>query len=142
MEEPVETLSSGEMRSFVGNLAGHPHLRSPPFQRKPQRGGLSHERQCGLFDPHTILWYFWRQIDDFRLRMYCWIFPVWFLVMFYYGMLVETRIFGEFAGLLAVVSTLIFERLVWSTMKQRMESSALEAAEPSRTGLQYSPDAH
>lgn len=79
----------------------------------------------GAFLP-LFVWYFWRDIDDFRLRMYCWIFPAWFAVMFYYGMLVETRIFGELGGLLALACTLIFERAVWSLVKGRLAKGVAE----------------
>jgi hypothetical protein len=79
----------------------------------------------GAFLPLFVL-YFWRRIPDFRLRMYCWIFPVWLGVMCFYGMLVETRIFGELGGLLALVSTLIFEQVVWSMVNERLALRAVK----------------
>ena len=63
----------------------------------------------GAFLP-LFVFYFRRDIPNLRLRTYCWIFVLWYAVMFYFGMLVETRIFGELSGLLALVSALIFER--------------------------------
>jgi hypothetical protein len=43
--------------------------------------------------------------------------------MFFYGMLNETRIFGELGGLMALVTALIVERVVWSTVASRLKSS-------------------
>jgi Gpi18-like mannosyltransferase len=76
----------------------------------------------GAFLP-VFLWYFNREIEDFRLRVYCLIFPLWCAVMFFYGMLNETRIFGELGGLMALVTALIVERVVWSTVASRLKSS-------------------
>ena len=44
--------------------------------------------------------------------MYLWIFPVWFLVMCIYGLVLETRVFGELGALLALASALVFEETV------------------------------
>ena len=66
----------------------------------------------GGFLPLFLL-YFVKDIPDFRLRMYCWLFPVWLVAMSFFGMLVETRIFGELSGLMALVGALIFEEVAW-----------------------------
>ena len=74
---------------------------------------LHPEHWAQLLSTGAFLWvpvfYFARNLKDFRLRMYLWIFPAWFCLMSYYGELLETRVFGELGGLLAITAALIFE---------------------------------
>jgi hypothetical protein len=63
---------------------------------------------CGFLLPVPFL--FWRLLDR-RLRSYALLIPAWTIIMFAVGLLPESRIFGELIGLLAVLCTLIFERV-------------------------------
>ncbi|MFT4112289.1 hypothetical protein [Silvibacterium sp.] len=53
-----------------------------------------------------------RRITDARLRAWLWILPVWTLFMFVYGILVETRVFGELIPYTVCCSTLILEQIL------------------------------
>jgi hypothetical protein len=66
-----------------------------------------------------FLWWSVRSIADFRLRLYLCIFPVWFVVMSVYGSLLETRVFGELSGLLALTCALAFEEKMLSVLSGR-----------------------
>ena len=48
-------------------------------------------------------------IRDTVLRSWLWALPVWFIFMFCYGVIVETRLFGELIPFVACVSALIAE---------------------------------
>ena len=63
---------------------------------------------CGYMLPIVVL--FRRDIYPTRFRNYLWIFPVWFAAMFYAGVIVETRIYGELCPYVAVALTLILEK--------------------------------
>ena len=63
---------------------------------------------CGFLLPVPFL--FWRLLDR-RLRSYTLLIPAWTIIMFAVGLLPESRIFGELMGLLAVICTIIFERV-------------------------------
>lgn len=53
-----------------------------------------------------------RFIPDPRLHAWLWLLPVWFAFMFAYGILIETRVFGELIPLLVASTTLILEQLL------------------------------
>lgn len=63
---------------------------------------------CGFLLPVPFL--FWNLLNDQRLRIYTMIIPVWIVLMFFVGLLPESRIFGELIGFLSVLCTIIFER--------------------------------
>jgi hypothetical protein len=69
----------------------------------------------GAFLP-VFLWLSREQIREMRIRMYLWIFIPWFAVMTVYGLLVETRVFGELTGLFAVACTLAIEGKLADTL--------------------------
>lgn len=73
------------------------------FQTWPQIASA-----CGFLLPIPFL--FWRLLDR-RLRSYALLIPAWTIIMFVVGLLPESRIFGELIGLLAVLCTVIFERV-------------------------------
>jgi hypothetical protein len=54
----------------------------------------------------------WRRIQDPRLRAWLWLLPMWFGFMFVYGILVETRVFGEVIPLVVCATTLIIEEIL------------------------------
>ncbi len=62
---------------------------------------------CGFMLPVVLL--FRAYIKPLRFRNYLWIVPCWFAVMFYAGVIVETRIYGELCPYVAVALTLIVE---------------------------------
>ena len=62
---------------------------------------------CAFLLPFIVL--LRRRIEDVRIRAYVWIVPVWCAFMFFYGLLLEVRIYGELSGLVAVAATLILE---------------------------------
>lgn len=62
---------------------------------------------CGFMLPAVLL--FRAGIQPLRFRNYLWIVPVWFAAMFYAGVIVETRIYGELCPYVAVALTLILE---------------------------------
>lgn len=67
-----------------------------------------------------------RRIADAQLRAWFWILPVWFLFMFVYGILIETRVFGELIPFLVCASTLILEEML---VERVQETGAAEDAE-------------
>jgi hypothetical protein len=58
-----------------------------------------------------------RRIIDSRLRAWLWILPVWFAFMFIFGILIETRVFGELIPLVVCGTSLIVEETLIKRMK-------------------------
>ncbi len=69
---------------------------------------------CYLF-PIVLL--FRRSIHDPTLRIWLWTIPAWIALMFFYGILVETRIFGELICYLACLTALIAEQAILSALR-------------------------
>jgi hypothetical protein len=57
-----------------------------------------------------------KRISDPQLRAWFWIVPIWCVFMFVYGILIETRVFGELIPFVVCASALIFEQ----TLAMRM----------------------
>ncbi len=76
---------------------------------------------CGYLLPFVILMR--RRLPDARLRAWLWLVPVWLVFMFSYGILIETRVFGELIPLVVCSSTLIFEELLVARMRRFSQSS-------------------
>ncbi len=57
----------------------------------------------------------WKRIPDRRLRAYILVVPLWFLTMCFYGVLAETRIYGELCPLVAVLTTMLIGSFIGST---------------------------
>ena len=68
-----------------------------------------------------------KRISDVRLRMWLWILPLWILFMFSYGILIETRVFGELIPLLVCAAALILEDVIVSRMG-KPETAILNAS--------------
>jgi hypothetical protein len=64
----------------------------------------------GYLLPFVLI--FRRSIADRQLRAWLWALPVWFGFMFFWGILVETRVFGELLPYLACVTVLIAEERI------------------------------
>jgi len=62
---------------------------------------------CGYLLPVVVVWR--GRIADTRLRSWLWMLPVWFAFLFTYGVLIETRIFGELIPLVVCAAALILE---------------------------------
>jgi hypothetical protein len=78
------------------------NLRYLPPNNWPQLLG-----GCGFLLP--VVWFIRRRIPDPRIAAYILILPLWFLTMCCYGVLSETRIYGELCPLIAVACTLLLE---------------------------------
>ena len=65
-----------------------------------------------------------RRIPDPQLRAWLWLLPVWSGFMFVFGILIETRVFGELIPFLVCATTLILEQLLLARL------AAPEIAEP------------
>lgn len=53
-----------------------------------------------------------RRIADPRLKAWLWILPIWFVFMFSFGILIETRIFGELIPFVVCATALISEEII------------------------------
>jgi hypothetical protein len=62
---------------------------------------------CGYMLPAVVL--LRQNIRPLRFRNYLWILPVWFAIMFYTGVILETRIYGELCPYVAIAVVLIIE---------------------------------
>lgn len=62
---------------------------------------------CGFLLP--IVWIFRRNIPNPRLTAWVLILPCWVVVMLFYGVIVESRIFGELCPLVAVFGVILLE---------------------------------
>lgn len=60
----------------------------------------------------AVILLFRRSVTDKVLRIWLWVLPAWFLVMFYYGIIVENRIFGELVPYFACLTALIAEQAI------------------------------
>ena len=65
---------------------------------------------CGYLLPFVVVMR--RRIPDPRLRAWLWLIPLWVVFMFSYGILVETRVFGELIPLVVCCAALIVEELM------------------------------
>ena len=70
---------------------------------------------CGYLLPFVLIMR--RRLPDPRLRAWLWLVPIWLLFMFSYGILIETRVFGELIPLVVCSSTLIFEELLLARLR-------------------------
>ncbi len=70
-----------------------------------------------------------RRIADTRLRVWRWVLPIWFCFMLFYGLLIETRIFGELIAYAACCVALLAEQ----EMVLRLRSSGDSLVQASNT---------
>jgi hypothetical protein len=76
-----------------------------------------------------------QKISDARLRAWLWLLPIWLGFMFVFGILIETRVFGELIPLIVCSATVIFEQLLVERMhpvSQKPELVITESAIPIR----------
>jgi hypothetical protein len=94
------------------------HSRSEMYSRMPQNLSFFVLPQawpqmlggCCYLLPIVVL--FRRDLRDPRLRAWLWVLPAWFGFMFVYGILIETRIFGELIPYVAVAGALMGETVL------------------------------
>lgn len=79
---------------------------------------------CGYMLPMVLL--LRGGLHPLRFRNYLWIFPLWFAVMFYTGVIVETRIYGELCPFVAVALVLIMERHVQQIFSRRLPTESTQ----------------
>ncbi len=64
-----------------------------------------------------------RSIRDPQLRAWLWVLPMWFAFMFFWGILVETRVFGELLAYLASIAVLMAEDGIRAHLNRQSNSS-------------------
>jgi hypothetical protein len=69
-----------------------------------------------------------QQIRDSQLRAWLWLLPVWFVFMFVYGILIETRVFGELIPFVVCATALIVEELLLVQIPKAVSESAAQLA--------------
>lgn len=84
---------------------------------------------CGYLLPFLFLMR--RRIPDARLRKWLWLFPIWILFMFVYGILVETRVFGELIPLVVCSAALLSEQLLVSRLRLVAPAASIDVHETS-----------
>ena len=84
---------------------------------------------CGYLFPIVLI--FRKHLCDVEFRAWLWVLPVWFAFMFVYGILIETRIFGELIPYMACAAALITEESIAARLQHRIRHTTEEARQPS-----------
>jgi hypothetical protein len=71
----------------------------------------------GYLLPFVIL--FRKHLHDAQLRMWMWAIPAWVALMAFWGILVETRVYGELLPFVACAATLIAEETFIAAVRRR-----------------------
>ena len=79
---------------------------------------------CGYLLPFLLL--FRKNVRDAQLRAWMWMIPVWYALMFTWGILVETRVFGELLPLIACLGALIAEEAIAVAVQRRSGANSSE----------------
>jgi hypothetical protein len=74
---------------------------------------------CGYTLPLIVL--FRKKIFPVRFGNYLYILPFWFAVMFYTGVILESRVYGELCSFCAVAAVLLFEEHVASQERRSVD---------------------
>ncbi len=114
------------------------HNPSEFYSRMPQNFGFLISPRawpqmlgaCCYLIPIVVL--FRRQLRDAELKAWLWVLPVWFAFMFVYGILIETRIFGELIPYIACTTALIAEESIAQSVKARLNHSSQRTVEESQ----------
>lgn len=72
---------------------------------------------CGYLLPFLFL--FRKHLHDPQLRLWLWTIPGWYAVMMVWGILVETRVFGELLPFIACAAPLIAEEMLAAAVLRR-----------------------
>ncbi len=81
---------------------------------------------CGFLLPLVLLGR--RRISDPRLQAWLWLMPFWLVFMFAYGILIETRVFGELIPLVVCASALILEEMLLQRAERLITTVSTEHA--------------
>jgi hypothetical protein len=74
-----------------------------------------------------------RHIRDPQLQAWFWILPIWSAFMFVYGILIETRVFGELIPLVVSSAALIAEEALFARMAAQEGKTSRAEFEPAHT---------
>jgi hypothetical protein len=77
---------------------------------------------CGYLIPAVLAYN--TDVGDRRIRSWLWIFPVWFVFQFTFGIIIETRVFGELIPLFVCASALIFESRIEAKLRPEQAANA------------------
>jgi hypothetical protein len=66
----------------------------------------------------AFLWWNRKDVRDPQLRAWLWVLPVWFCFMLVWGILVETRIFGELVPYTACITVIMAEEAVVARVRR------------------------
>jgi hypothetical protein len=77
-----------------------------------------------------------KRITDPRLRAWLWLLPIWCFFMFVYGILIETRVFGELIPFVVCSTTLIVEELLLERMSLPRQRPELQVNATSKHELE------
>lgn len=72
---------------------------------------------CAFLLPFLAI--YWKHVHDRQLRFWMLMIPFWYAIMAFWGILVETRVFGELIPFLACATTLIAEEVLVATVLSR-----------------------
>lgn len=72
-----------------------------------------------------VVWLFRRRLTPVRFANYVYIFPVWLAIMFYTGVILETRVYGELSPYVAVCVVLLLEEHVRRPHPERRLAESL-----------------
>jgi hypothetical protein len=78
----------------------------------------------GYLLPLVLLLY--RRVRDAQLQVWLWMIPCWYAVMAVWGILVETRVFGELLPVITCAATLIAEESLAAAMQKRVRGDVAE----------------
>ena len=110
-------------RHFADNDSSENYVRiAENFGRLKPRLWPALLNICGYMLPVVFLMR--RYLQPTRFANYLFILPFWFAAMFYTGVIVETRIYGELCSFTAVALTVIIERY----LEQQASRSSLDPA--------------
>jgi hypothetical protein len=73
-----------------------------------------------------------RRVRDAQLRVWVWMIPCWYAVMAVWGILVETRVFGEVLPVIACAAVLIAEESLAAAMQEHTRVEGPKQADPAR----------
>jgi hypothetical protein len=85
---------------------------------------------CGYLLPLLVLYR--KKLNDAQLRIWMWMIPVWYALMVIWGILVETRVFGELLPFIACAGTLIAEESLATAIERRRHSESDEVGRTNR----------
>src|SRR5205823_12237542 len=77
-----------------------------------------------------------KRITDSRLRAWLWLLPIWLLFMFVYGILIETRVFGELILFVVCATAVILEELLLDRIAKPLRIPELQSNANSKVEIE------